>query len=108
MPARRESVPAPIRRRGVREGPIAMPETRLGAARLASIVGLSALSMGIGLGSSGRLTYHEGFVAPAAREMIASGWVLVPTIDGQPWLEKPPLAFWLAAVAGRLAGEVTE
>ena len=85
-----------------------MPETRLGAARLASIAGLSALSLGIGLGSSGRLTYHEAFVAQAAREMIASGSVLVPTIDGQPWLEKPPLAFWLVAVAGRMAGEVTE
>jgi hypothetical protein len=72
---------------GAREGPIVMPETRLGAARLASIVGLSALSMGIGLGSSGRLTYHEAFVAQAARELIAGGSVLVSTIDGQPWLE---------------------
>jgi len=85
-----------------------MAETRLGAARLASIAGLCALSMGIGLGSSGRLTYHEAFVAQAAREMIASGSVLVPTIDGRPWLEKPPLAFWLVAVAGRVAGGVTE
>jgi 4-amino-4-deoxy-L-arabinose transferase-like glycosyltransferase len=85
-----------------------MPETRLGAARLASIAGLSALSLGIGLGSSGRLTYHEAFVAQGAREMIARGAVLVPTIDGQPWLEKPPLTFWLVAIAGRLAGDVTE
>ena len=85
-----------------------MPETRLGAARLASIAGLSALTLGIGLGSSGRLTYHEAFVAQAAREMIARGAVLVPTIDGQPWVEKPPLAFWLVALAGKMAGEVTE
>ena len=85
-----------------------MPETRLGAARLASIAGLAALTLGIGLGGSGRLTYHEAFVAQAAREMIASGAVLVPTIDGQPWLEKPPLAFWLVALAGKLSGEVTE
>ena len=85
-----------------------MPETRLGAARAASIVGLSALTLGIGLGSSGRLTYHEAFVAQAARELIARGAVLVPTIDGRPWLEKPPLAFWLVALAGRMAGGVTE
>src|SRR4051812_20923902 len=85
-----------------------MPETRLGAARVASIVGLSALSLGIGLGSSGRLTYHEAFVAQAAREMLAGGSVLVPTVDGRPWLEKPPLAIWLVALAGRAAGEVTE
>ena len=85
-----------------------MPETRLGMARVATIAGLSALTLGIGLGSSGRLTYHEAFVAQAAREMIATGSVLVPTIDGQPWLEKPPLAFWLVALAGKAAGEVTE
>ncbi len=85
-----------------------MPETRLGPARGASIVGLCALTLGLGLGGSGRLTYHEAFVAQAAREMIARGAVLVPTIDGRPWLEKPPLAAWLAAGSGRLSGEVTE
>ena len=85
-----------------------MPEMRLGLARLASIVGLSALALGIGLGSSGRLTYHEAFVAQAAREMIAGGSALVPTIDGQPWLEKPPLATWLVALAGLAHGGVTE
>jgi 4-amino-4-deoxy-L-arabinose transferase-like glycosyltransferase len=85
-----------------------MPETRLGAARLATIVGLSSLTLGMGLGGSGRLTYHEAFVAQAARELIARGAVLVPTIDGQPWLEKPPLAFWLVALAGKMAGGVTE
>ena len=85
-----------------------MPETRLGPARLAAIVGLSTLTLGIGLGSSGRLTYHEAFVAQAARELIVRGAVLVPTIDGRPWLEKPPLAFWLVALAGQLAGGVTE
>ena len=85
-----------------------MPETRLGAVRLVSIAGLAALTLGIGLGGSGRLTYHEAFVAQAAREMIARGAVLVPTIDGRPWLEKPPLAFWLVALAGKTSGEVTE
>ncbi|WP_435008623.1 ArnT family glycosyltransferase [Tundrisphaera lichenicola] len=85
-----------------------MPENRLGVARLASIVGLSALSMGIGLGSSGRLTYHEAFVAQAAREMISGGSWIVSTIDGQPWLEKPPLATWLVAVVGLVTGEVSE
>jgi len=83
-------------------------ETRLGPARLASIVGLAGLTLGLGLGSSGRLTYHEAFVAEAAREMIARGAVLVPTIDGLPWLEKPPLAIWLVALSGRISGEVTE
>src|SRR5204862_1916183 len=71
--------------KGVREGP-SMPETRLGARRLAWIVGLSVLTVGLGLGRAGRLTYHEAFVAQAAREMIARGDVLVPTMGGRPWL----------------------
>jgi 4-amino-4-deoxy-L-arabinose transferase-like glycosyltransferase len=85
-----------------------MLETRLGRFRLASIVGLSALTLGIGLGGSGRLTYHEAIVAQGACEMIANGTFLVPTIDGQPWLEKPPLAHWLVAGLGVLAGGVNE
>jgi 4-amino-4-deoxy-L-arabinose transferase-like glycosyltransferase len=85
-----------------------MPGTRLGWARVAWIVGLSALTLGWGLGRAGRLTYHEAFVAQSAREMIASGDVLVPTLGGRPWLEKPPLAIWLVALSGRLAGGVGE
>ena len=69
-----------------------MPETRLGPCGWRWIVALAAATLGPGLGGSGRLTYHEAFVAQAAREMIARGDVLVPTIDGRPWLEKPPLA----------------
>jgi 4-amino-4-deoxy-L-arabinose transferase-like glycosyltransferase len=60
------------------------------------------------LGSSGRLTYHEAFVAQAAREMTATGNWLVPTIGNRPWLEKPPLAFWLVALAGHLSGGIDE
>ena len=40
--------------------------------------------------------------------MIARGDVLVPTIGGRPWLEKPPMAWWLVALAGRIAGGVSE
>jgi 4-amino-4-deoxy-L-arabinose transferase-like glycosyltransferase len=91
-----------------------MPETRLRRSPLTTdhapllIVGLSLLTVGLGLGRAGRLTYHEAFVAQAAREMIAGGDVLVPTMGGLPWLEKPPLAIWLVALSGRLAGGVTE
>ncbi|WP_020467088.1 ArnT family glycosyltransferase, partial [Singulisphaera acidiphila] len=85
-----------------------MPETRLGAARLALIAGMAALTLGLGLGSAKHLTYHEAFVAQAAREMIASGSGLVPTIGDRPWLEKPPLAVWLVALLGRVTGEVDE
>jgi 4-amino-4-deoxy-L-arabinose transferase-like glycosyltransferase len=69
---------------------------------------LGALVLLPGLGSAGRLTYHEAIWAQVAREMIASGDILIPTLDGRPWLEKPPLPIWLMAGAGALAGGVTE
>ena len=61
---------------------------------------LAALTLGVGLGGWSRLSYHEAFVAQAAREMLAGGDLMTPTIGGRPWLEKPP-AIWLAAMAGR-------
>ena len=80
----------------------------LGWGRRAAVLALAALTLGVGLGGSGRLTYHEAFVAQAAREMIASGDVLTPTVGTRPWLEKPPLAVWLVAAAGRASGGVGE
>ncbi len=40
-----------------------MPGARLGGIRLICLVVLSAMALLPGLGSSGRLTYHEAFVA---------------------------------------------
>ena len=86
-----------------------MDRTRLGCARVAAIVGLSALTLGVGLGGSGRLTYHEAFVAQAAREMVRGGGLaLAPTVDGRPWLEKPPLMTWMVAAIGSIVGDVSE
>jgi 4-amino-4-deoxy-L-arabinose transferase-like glycosyltransferase len=85
-----------------------MPEARLGLARGALVVAMSALTLLPGLGSSARLTYHEAFVAQPAREMLDGGGLLVPRVNGQPWLEKPPLPTWLVAFAGSLAGGIDE
>ena len=54
------------------------------------------------------MTYHEAFVAQGSREILDSGQWMYPTIGGLPWLEKPPLPWWLAAALGRLAGGVDE
>jgi 4-amino-4-deoxy-L-arabinose transferase-like glycosyltransferase len=78
------------------------------ARSVAAVVALGLLSLGTALGRAGRLTYHEAIVAQGAREMLARGDLLVPTIGGRPWLEKPPLAHWLVAVAGWAAGGVDE
>lgn len=85
-----------------------MTATRLGGARLGAVLMLATLTVGVGLGGAGRLSYHEAFVAQAAREMLASGDLATPTVGGLPWLEKPPLSIWLAALAGRVVGGVSE
>jgi 4-amino-4-deoxy-L-arabinose transferase-like glycosyltransferase len=85
-----------------------MPGTGLGRVRLICLAFLTALALLPGLGSSGRLTYHEAFVAQGARAILDSGNWAYPMIGGLPWLEKPPLPWWLAAGLGRLAGGVNE
>lgn len=72
------------------------------------ILGTAVLSLGTFLGSSSKLTYHEAFVAQAGREIAAGGGWLVPTINGSPWLEKPPLPFWLVAGLGTMVGTIDE
>ena len=85
-----------------------MSEARPGLSRVGLVLGLGVLTLAVGLGSSAKLSYHEAFVAQAAREMIASGDLLTPTVGGLPWLEKPPLAIWLVALNGKIAGGVSE
>jgi 4-amino-4-deoxy-L-arabinose transferase-like glycosyltransferase len=79
----------------------------LGWRRVVCLIVLAALPVCLGLGSSTRLTYHEAFVAQGAQEILESGRWWYPTIGGLPWLEKPPLPFWLAAGCGWLTGGVT-
>jgi len=45
---------------------------------------------------------NEGVYARVALEMIDSGRWIVPTLDGVPYLEKPPLLYWITALAFRL------
>ncbi|MDG3007631.1 ArnT family glycosyltransferase [Paludisphaera mucosa] len=71
------------------------------------LVGPCLVALGPGLGSGSRLSYHEAFVAQGGREMLESGDWSQPTIGGRPWLEKPPLPFWMAAAAGAVAGRVS-
>jgi hypothetical protein len=85
-----------------------MAAPRPGWVGLISLVALSALALLPALGQSGRLTYHEAFVAQGAREMLASGNWAFPTIGGVPWLEKPPMPWWLVSAVAWYQGGVTE
>jgi hypothetical protein len=49
----------------------------------------------------------EPRVAGIAAEMARSGDLVVPRLNGMPFLEKPPLYFWAASTAFRLFGENT-
>jgi 4-amino-4-deoxy-L-arabinose transferase-like glycosyltransferase len=42
---------------------------------------------------------NEGLYAEIAREMLTSGNYVVPHLNGVPYIEKPPLLYWLASAA---------
>lgn len=46
----------------------------------------------------------EGWYAEIAREMHVSGDYLTPAYQGKPFLEKPPLPYWLMAASMRVFG----
>ena len=48
---------------------------------------------------------NEGLYAGAVREMHASGNWLMPTVDGFPRVQKPPLVYWTMLVSTALLGE---
>ncbi|MES2106602.1 MAG: glycosyltransferase family 39 protein [Pseudomonadota bacterium] len=63
---------------------------------------------GIGLGSYAILDNNEGLYAEVAREMLHSGdwqaWI-IPRLNGLPYIEKPPLLYWLTAISFVVFGE---
>ena len=46
----------------------------------------------------------EGRYAQIPREMLAAGEWVVPTLQGEPYLDKPPLMYWLVALSYRTFG----
>lgn len=47
---------------------------------------------------------NEGLYASVARDMLASHSWIVPTLDGVPYLEKPPMLYWVTAISYALFG----
>src|SRR2546422_10258285 len=64
-------------------------------ARLSSLLALCALLFFLGLGTLGLTDRDEGSNAEAAREMVASGDWITPTLNGAPRFAKPILIYWL-------------
>jgi len=60
-----------------------------------------------GLGSYGILDNNEGLYAEIPREMLASHdwrWWVIPHLNGLPYMEKPPLLYWLTALSFSVFG----
>ncbi len=72
---------------------------------LPGIVALAAFLLSMLLATAYPLVDpDEGRNAEVAREMVASGHLLVPRLAGMPYLDKPPGFFWAAGAAIGLAG----
>src|SRR5215831_8894996 len=54
------------------------------------------------LDAAGMLGPDEPRYASIGREMARSGDWITPRLWGEPWFEKPPLLYWLTALAFRL------
>jgi 4-amino-4-deoxy-L-arabinose transferase-like glycosyltransferase len=57
-----------------------------------------------GLGAFGLIGADEPRYAQVAREMLSRHDWVTPTLQGQPWLEKPVLYYWQAMLSFRMAG----
>lgn len=61
-----------------------------------------------GLGNFAILDNNEGLYAEIPREMLAAGdwraWI-IPHLNGLPYMEKPPLLYWLTALSFSVFGE---
>jgi 4-amino-4-deoxy-L-arabinose transferase-like glycosyltransferase len=57
----------------------------------------------------GRSLENHGYLqyAEVAREMVRSGDWVVPHANGEVFIDKPPLLFWLIAIPSCLYGSVT-
>ncbi len=69
-----------------------------------SILLLSLIVALLGIGSYGLYEPHEGHFAMVGQEMIWRNDWITPHLNGSPYLNKPPLLYWLIAIATRIFG----
>jgi 4-amino-4-deoxy-L-arabinose transferase-like glycosyltransferase len=66
------------------------------------LVACSGFLLFYGLGAFGLLGADEPRYAQVAREMLNRNDWVSPTLNGKPWLEKPPLYYWQAMLSYRV------
>ncbi len=57
-----------------------------------------------GIGAYGLYEPHEGHFTMVGKEMLLRGDWLTPHLNGDPYLNKPPLLYWLIALSTRIFG----
>ena len=68
------------------------------------LTAICAAAYFLGLTNHGVTAWHEAQRLLAAREMLRSGEWIVPTINGHPYLAKPPLFYWVQMATASLRG----
>jgi 4-amino-4-deoxy-L-arabinose transferase-like glycosyltransferase len=63
-----------------------------------------ALCFLYGLDSTALRDNNEGLYAEIAREMLSTGDFIVPHLNGVPYIEKPPLLYWLISLSMAVFG----
>lgn len=58
----------------------------------------------IGMGSYGLENVNEGLYGEIPREMLTSGHYVIPSLNFLPYIEKPPLFYWLVAGSYQIFG----
>jgi 4-amino-4-deoxy-L-arabinose transferase-like glycosyltransferase len=71
---------------------------------LAIVAALSLATLWIGLGRLPLTGADEPRYARIAEEMRLAGRWVTPTLEGKPWLEKPPLYYWISRAPYALSG----
>ena len=84
--------------------PPALPPPPTRHALLVILIALAALLHVVTVGTGDLYSETEGQYAGAAREMVASHNWLLPTNNGIPRLQKPPLLYWVIIASYKILG----
>jgi 4-amino-4-deoxy-L-arabinose transferase-like glycosyltransferase len=84
--------------------PPTLPPPPMRQALFVILIALAALLHVATIGSGDLYSQTEGQYAGAAREMVEAHQWLLPTNDGAPRLQKPPLLYWLVIISFKLFG----
>src|SRR6266545_7361580 len=84
--------------------PVALPPPPTRHALFAILIALAVLLHVATIGSGDLYSQTEGQYAGAAKEMVETHNWLLPTNNGVPRLQKPPLLYWLIIVSFKLFG----